>query len=101
MGDIDLLIRTEDATAIARVLECMRLCGRLSPPTDIGCFRHERRQAAAGGRLGEHVDSPIKIEVHDRIAEHLPVSGDGHHAVSVSSRRRMPGSMPILPRHVS
>ena len=26
-----------------------------------------------GGTLGEHVDSPINVEVHERIVEHLPV----------------------------
>ncbi len=72
MGDIDLLVRNEDAKAIARALE---FCGYEAA---FSTHRHQVfqprvRKILTGGRLGEHVDDPIKIEVHTRIAERLPV----------------------------
>jgi hypothetical protein len=71
MGDIDLLVRPDSAQATARLLEsfgyevdythrreqAFRLAGSTLPPAD---------------RLGEHVENPIKVEVHTRIAELLP-----------------------------
>jgi hypothetical protein len=73
MGDIDLLVRPEHATAVARVLED---CGHRA------AFSTRRHQVfvpqvngdIAGDRLGESVDDPIKVEVHTKIAEHLPVA---------------------------
>jgi len=72
MGDIDLLIRDEDAQAMARVLEA---CGYAAA---FSTHRHEVFQprvqrTLTGPRLGEHVDNPINIEMHTRIAECLPV----------------------------
>jgi hypothetical protein len=71
MGDIDLLIRPDAAQATGRLLES---CGY---EVD---FTHRREQGfrPAGStippadRLGEHVDNPITVEVHTRIAEPLP-----------------------------
>jgi Uncharacterised nucleotidyltransferase len=71
MGDIDLLVRPDAAAATARLLES---CGYQLE------YTHRRDQAfrPAGstlppaGSLGEHVDYPIMIEVHTRIAERLP-----------------------------
>jgi len=72
MGDIDLLIRDEDAAKIARVLDA---CGYEAAFTvdRHRVFRSRFRKVAQSVRLGEHVDSPINIEVHTRIAEHLPM----------------------------
>jgi Uncharacterised nucleotidyltransferase len=72
MGDIDMLVREEDAKSMARVLE---LCGYAAA---FSTHRHEVFQprvqkTLSGPRLGEHVDSPINIELHTRIAESLPV----------------------------
>jgi hypothetical protein len=72
MGDIDLLIREQDAEAMARALEG---CGYAAA---FSTHRHEVFQPRvqrifAGPKLGEHVDNPINIEVHSRIAESLPV----------------------------
>jgi Uncharacterised nucleotidyltransferase len=72
MGDIDLLIRDEDAEANARVLE---LCGYEAA---FSTHRHQAfqpqfKKPLTDVRLGEHLDNPIKIEAHTRIAEHLPV----------------------------
>jgi hypothetical protein len=37
-------------------------------------FQPRGKTIPTGGQLGEHVDNPIKIEVHTRIAEHLPIT---------------------------
>jgi hypothetical protein len=73
MGDIDLLVAEGQEIVVDRMLGN---CGyRLT-------FRSRRHFVFApvdskvpdALRLGEHLDSPIKIEVHTRIAERLPVS---------------------------
>jgi hypothetical protein len=71
MGDIDVLVRPDAAPATARLLES---CGYALE------YTHRRDQAfrPAGSTippadsLGEHIDYPIMIEVHTRIAERLP-----------------------------
>ena len=72
MGDIDLLIREEDATATARFLDA---CDYVPSFTNRRhrVFQPRTQRPAAGNRLGEHVDNPITVEVHVRIAESLPV----------------------------
>jgi hypothetical protein len=72
MGDIDLLIRGSDAKGIARLL------GNCGYDVAFSTSRHQVFKPRDGkiptaDRLGEHADSPIKIEVHTAIAEHLPV----------------------------
>ena len=72
MGDIDLLVRVGDLKASYQVLE---LCG-YAPAFSM--HRHEvfesrAKKVVTACRLGEHVDNPIKIEMHTRIAERLPV----------------------------
>ena len=73
MGDIDLLIRNEDANATARLLES---CGYEIAFTSKRhqVFQPTVRKVPMACILGEHVDNPIKIEVHTRIAEQLPVA---------------------------
>jgi hypothetical protein len=73
MGDIDLLIREEDATAAARLLD---VCGYVPSFTNRRhqVFESRTRKPVMESRLGEHIDSPIKVEVHVRIAESLPVT---------------------------
>jgi len=73
MGDVDFLVRADDLEATARLLEN---CGYLAA---FSARRHEVFQpligrVSTGIRLGEHVENPIKIEVHTRIEEHLPVT---------------------------
>src|SRR6202040_324271 len=63
----------DDAGAMVRVLE---ECG-YEPA--FANYRHQVFQPRSGNipartRLGEHVDNPVKIEVHTRIAERLPVT---------------------------
>jgi hypothetical protein len=73
MGDIDRLVRKEDTAAIAGVLEA---CGYAAA---FDTHRHRvyqsrLKKSAISGRLGEHADNPINIEVHTRIAEQLPIT---------------------------
>jgi Uncharacterised nucleotidyltransferase len=72
MGDIDLLVRCEDAKAVGRLLDA---CGY---EVAFVSRRHEvfqpRLKRLSSGGWGEHIDNPIKIEVHTRIAEFLPVT---------------------------
>jgi hypothetical protein len=72
MGDIDLLIGDGDVETSARVLD---LCGYEAAFTTHRhqAFQPRLKKPLTSGRLGEHVDNPIKIEVHTRIAEYLPV----------------------------
>jgi hypothetical protein len=72
MGDIDLLIRSCDANGIARLL------GRCGYDAAFSTSRHQvfkprDARVPTADRFGEHADSPIKIEVHTAIEEHLPV----------------------------
>lgn len=73
MGDIDLLVRHDDAAAASRMLE---LCGYEAAFSSNRhqVFKPRARKVSAAGAFGEHVDNPIKIELHTRIAEHLPVT---------------------------
>jgi hypothetical protein len=72
MGDIDLLIRSDDAKATARMLEsCGYEVAYLSRRHQ--AFQPRVRDALSAIRLGEHIDNPIKIEVHSKIAEQLPL----------------------------
>ena len=71
MGDIDLLVRPDAMQATARLLES---CGYEVDYTHRRdqMFRPAGSTIPPAGRLGEHVDNPIKVEVHTRIAEALP-----------------------------
>jgi hypothetical protein len=72
MGDIDLLVCNNDAKALAQLLET---CGYEAA---FATRRHEvfqpRLRKIPSSKSGEHIDNPIKIEVHTKIAEHLPIS---------------------------
>jgi hypothetical protein len=72
MGDIDLLVRQHDADGIGRVLEA---CGYEAAFTTQRhrVYQPRDRKALTRCSLGEHVGNPIKIEIHTRIAEQLPV----------------------------
>jgi hypothetical protein len=70
MADVDLLVQPQDAERSARVLESLgfRESGRswkerVFTPLD----------GHAAGALGEHRDNDIKIELHERICERLPL----------------------------
>lgn len=73
MGDVDLLIQAEDANRITQLLEACDYAAAFTTGRH-QVFIPRVRKAMTGTRLGEHIDNPIKIEVHTRIAEHLPVT---------------------------
>lgn len=70
MSDIDLLVKSADLQATARLLGA---CGYH------GCFANwkhwvfEPDTTASPIGFGEHAGNPIKIELHARVAERLPV----------------------------
>jgi Uncharacterised nucleotidyltransferase len=73
MGDVDLLIRAADSAAIARALaECDYAPGHAYRRHWV--FEPAQRRVPQTPHLGEHIDNPIKVEVHTRIAESLPSS---------------------------
>jgi hypothetical protein len=74
MGDVDLLIRNSDT---AHVIGVLQACGYTAAfdTHRHQVFKSRIRKAAVAGALGEHAESPINIEVHTQIAEHLPVTG--------------------------
>lgn len=71
MGDIDVLIRPDAAQATARLLESCGYCIDFTHRRE-QVFRPAGSMTPPAGRLGEHVDNPIKVEVHTHIAEPLP-----------------------------
>ncbi len=73
MGDIDLLVRSDDAKAVARVLDACGYAAAFTTQRE-QVFRPRVGRVSTGVRLGEHIDNAIKIEVHTRIAEPLPVT---------------------------
>jgi hypothetical protein len=73
MGDIDLLVRPADVAAVIEVLEH---CG-YELAFDFRrhlTFQPKGWQTPTAIRLGEHADNPVKIELHSKIAEHLPAT---------------------------
>jgi hypothetical protein len=71
MADLDLLVREPDLTAAVRLLEALEFRETLSiwknrvfAPND----------SPVSGGLGEHADNGIKIELHWRIGEKLPLA---------------------------
>jgi hypothetical protein len=73
MGDIDLLVRADEVLSAARLLHA---CGYEAAFTSRRhqVFRPLGEKIPIGDMLGEHVASPMKIELHTRIAESLPVT---------------------------
>ena len=73
MADVDLLVHADDADAVAQLL------GNCNYISSCDIRRHRIFVPGDGKKLdrmiaGEHVDVPIKVEVHTRIYEHLPIS---------------------------
>ena len=73
MGDVDLLVRADEALAAARLVQACRYEPAFTSRRH-QTFRPVDQINPTGDRLGEHADNPIKIEVHTRIAERLPVT---------------------------
>src|SRR6185312_12415905 len=71
MADLDLLVRPDDAEIAVAVL--LALSYRDAGTT----WKHqgfEPLEAAQSSPLGEHADNPIKIDLHHRICERLPLT---------------------------
>jgi hypothetical protein len=70
MGDVDLLVRSAElpsaAAAIAKI-------GYVEAFTSQRHGVYEPRRKVAPRGFGEHVDNPLKIEIHTVVAEALPV----------------------------
>ena len=70
MGDIDLLVRSVDLPSTAAAMAKIDY---------VEAFKSQRHRVYAPRRkvaprsLGEHVDNPLKIEIHTVVAEALPV----------------------------
>jgi Uncharacterised nucleotidyltransferase len=70
MGDIDLLVTEADFAAAGRLLKTLGYVAELSTPRHLA-FVPESAPPSVG--FGEHVDNAIKIELHSRIFEPLPI----------------------------
>jgi hypothetical protein len=76
MADVDLLVRDEDVERTARMLEALGFRETLET------WKHrvfEPSQFRVAASFGEHCDNGIKIELHSRIRETLPL-----HAVEMT-----------------
>jgi hypothetical protein len=71
MADIDLLAQAADVETATRLLE---RCGYENTFTSWRDQLFEPRTKRQSVAFGEHVDNPIKIELHTRIRERLPVN---------------------------
>ncbi len=71
MADVDLLVRNDDVQATTRLLQD---CGF---EVTFSNWRHQLFESRVGkdssAGFGEHMDNPIKIELHTTIRERLPV----------------------------
>ena len=70
MADVDLLVRAKDAARAGRALESLGFHQSLSTPRHRVFVRDAHRKPSS---LGEHADNYLKIELHERIAERLPL----------------------------
>jgi hypothetical protein len=73
MADVDLLVRDIDVDATTRLLSACEYDLTLTTWRHY-LFESRQREGAKVVNLGEHVDGPIKIELHTSIRERLPVS---------------------------
>ena len=70
MGDVDLLVARRNLPSTAAAMADI---GYVEAFTTQRHVVYEPRQKLAARGFGEHVDNPLKIEVHTEIAERLPV----------------------------
>ena len=70
MGDVDLLVRSAD---VPRVAAAMADIDYVEAFTTQRHGVYEPRHKTAPRGFGEHVDNPLKIEIHTAVAELLPV----------------------------
>ena len=70
MADIDLLVPSADLAAAARVLTAL---GYHEVGTTWKHRSFDPEHGSAHATLGEHFDNPIKIDLHSKVAERLPL----------------------------
>jgi hypothetical protein len=70
MADVDLLVHANDGARAGRALEALGFHQALSTPRHRVFVRDAHRKPSS---LGEHGDNYLKIELHERIAELLPL----------------------------
>jgi Uncharacterised nucleotidyltransferase len=70
MADVDLLVRPADAHRTAKILESLGYTESWKTWKEIVFTRVDEQQPAA---LGEHSNNGIKIELHERVCERLPL----------------------------
>lgn len=70
MADVDLLVRPEDAPRAAKVLESLGFGESYKTWKECVYTRVDELEPAA---LGEHANNSLKIELHERICEKLPL----------------------------
>ncbi len=83
MSDIDLLCAPEHLEATGRLVE------GLGYVAGVEVRRHREylpKTTTPGRAFGEHIDNPIKVELHAHIAEHLPLR-----SVDITARVLPPG----------
>lgn len=80
MGDVDLLVADRDLPSMP---DLMADVDYLEGPATHRHRIYEPHQSAAARGFGEHVDNPLKIEIHTAVAEALPVR-----KVDITSRLR-------------
>jgi Uncharacterised nucleotidyltransferase len=70
MADVDLLVRAENAVRAVRMLESLGFQHSISTPRHRVFVRDAHKSPTS---LGEHSDNYLKIELHERIGEALPL----------------------------
>lgn len=72
MGDIDILVQPADVPLAARVVESIGYEPAFQARRHVVFIPRERSSASSS--YAEHVSSPLRIEVHQRVGESLPIS---------------------------
>ncbi|HEY6457844.1 MAG TPA: nucleotidyltransferase family protein [Steroidobacteraceae bacterium] len=73
MADIDLLVRTADARRAAEMLAALGY-RQTAATWKHQVFEPAQYAATAALPVGEHEDYPVKVELHTRIAERMPLT---------------------------
>ena len=87
MGDIDLLVRERRHASGGPGDRALRLCGRIHHASSSGVSAARKEDPGRRADWASSTDDPIKIELHTRIAEHLPVTATDITRLPVSGRR--------------
>jgi hypothetical protein len=93
MADVDLLVQHEDFDAAARIFQSMGY-REIITTTRHAVFGNCDPQAAV--HIGEHIDNPLKIELHTRVADALP-----HDLVDITSQLAPRNAAPGLTGYAS